>query len=180
MVYVLLGNGFEEVEALAPVDILRRGGVEVRTCGIGGKTVTGGHGITVTADMTVEEICLKGMDMIVLPGGLGGVQAIRESESAMNAIKTAWEGGRYVAAICAAPTVLADLHIPDGKKATCYPGMENEMGHALMENASVTVDGKLICGQAAGSAMEFGFMLLKLLKGEEVANAVKKAMVFHG
>lgn len=180
MVYVLLGNGFEEVEALAPVDILRRGGVEVRTCAIGGKTVTGGHGIAVVADMPVEEICPQDLEMIVLPGGLGGVKAIRESKSAMDTVKAAWESGRYVAAICAAPTVLADLGIPDGKKATCYPGMEDEMGDALMENVPVTVDGKLICGQAAGSAMEFGFTLLALLKGQEAANSVKNGMVFHG
>lgn len=180
MVYVLLGNGFEEVEALAPVDILRRGGVEVRTCAIGGRTVTGGHGITVVGDMPVEEISLENLEMIVLPGGLGGVKAIQESEAAMAAVKKAWEHGRYVAAICAAPTVLADLGIPDGKKATCYPGMEDEMGDAIMENAPVTVDGKLVCGQAAGSAMEFGFTLLALLKGEETANSVKNGMVFHG
>lgn len=180
MVYVLLGNGFEEVEALAPVDILRRGGVEVCTCAIGGSVVTGGHGIRVLGDMPVEDISLENLEMIVLPGGLGGVKAIRESKAAMDAVKNAWESGRYVAAICAAPTVLADLDIPKGKKATCYPGMEDEMGDALMENAPVTVDGNLVCGQAAGSAMEFGFTLLALLKGEETANSVKNGIVFHG
>lgn len=179
MVYVLLGTGFEEMEAIAPVDILRRGGVEVKTCAIGDKTVVGGHGIPVTADITVEEISTYDMEMIVLPGGLGGVAAIRGCKEAMTAVQTAWEKGVYVAAICAAPTVLADLQIPDGKKATCYPGMETEMGRAIMENAPVTVDGTLVCGQAAGSAAEFGFALLNLLKGEDVANSVRKAMVFR-
>ena len=180
MVYVLLGTGFEEVEALAPVDILRRGGVDVKTCAIGDRIVVGGHGIAVKADISLEEISPADLEMIVLPGGLGGVAAIRGSKAAMDAVKTAWEQGRYVAAICAAPTVLADLQIPDGKKATCYPGMEKEMGAAIMEDSPVTVDGTLVCGQAAGSAMEFGFALLALLKGQEVANSVKNGMVFRG
>lgn len=177
MVYVILGNGFEEVEALAPVDILRRGGVAVKTAGIGGKRIVGSHGIAVEADITVEEICTRGMEMIVLPGGLGGVKSILACEAALSAVQTAWNGGRFVAAICAAPTVLASLGITDGRQATCYPGMENEMGHAQMTGLPVVQDGKLICGQAAGAAMEFGFRLLAALKGEEAAKHVREAMV---
>lgn len=177
MVYILLGNGFEEVEALAPCDILRRGGVEVRTAGIGGNIVTGGHNISVTADIAVEDICHDDLEMIVLPGGLGGVKSIRESKPAMDAVQTAWKDGKYVAAICAAPTVLASLGITDGKKATCYPGMEGEMGMANMVSTPVTVDGKVICGQAAGAAMEFGFALLRALKGDETAQKVRSGMV---
>ena len=128
MVYIILGNGFEEIEAIAPCDILRRGGVEVQFAGIGGKKIIGGHGITVEADVTVEE--MQDAEMVILPGGLGGVESIRGSETAMNAVKNAWESGKFVCAICAAPTILAQLGITDGKKATCYPGMENEMGTA--------------------------------------------------
>ena len=124
MVYVLLGTGFEEMEAIAPIDLLRRGGIEVLTVGVTGKTVFGGHGIGVEADITIGEMDLTELDMIVLPGGLGGVASARASEAAMNALDFAWKNGKFVAAICAGPTVLADLGITDGKHATCYPGCE--------------------------------------------------------
>ncbi len=178
MVYVLLGQGFEEVEALAPVDILRRGGVEVKTAGIGGKRIVGGHGIVVEADVTVEEIDDAALEMIVLPGGLGGVKSIEDSRSAMEKIQIAWAEEKFVCAICAAPTVLEKLGITAGKTVTCYPDMAVKMPSAHMTDAPVTQDGKLICGQAAGSAMEFGFTLLATLKGEACAQAVRKAMVF--
>lgn len=175
MVYILLGNGFEEIEAIAPCDILRRGGVDVQFAGIGGKRIAGGHGIVVEADVTVEE--MQDIEMIVLPGGLGGVASIRGNETAMAAVKQTWEDGKFVCAICAAPTILAQLGITDGKKATCYPGMENEMGSAQMTGLPAVQDGKVICGQAAGTAMEFGFALLKALKGEETALKVRNGMV---
>ena len=175
MVYILLGNGFEEMEAIAPCDILRRGGVDVQFAGIGGKSIAGGHGIVAQADITVEE--MGEADMIVLPGGLGGVASILGSEAAMTAVKTAWESGKFVAAICAAPTVLAKLGITDGKKATVYPGMENEMGAADMTGLPAVRDGRVICGQAAGSAVEFGLLLLQALKGEEAALQVRNAIV---
>lgn len=177
MVYVILGNGFEEMEAIAPVDILRRGGVQVQTAGIGGTSIRGAHGITVEADTTVEELCFRGMEMIVLPGGMGGVHSILGSEAALSAVQKAWNGGRFVAAICAAPTVLATLGITDGKEATCYPGMENEMGSARMTGLPVVRDGNLICGQAAGAAVPFGLALLAALKGEEAAEKVRQALV---
>ena len=116
MVYVLLGTGFEEVEAITPVDLLRRAGVDVLTVGITGKTVFGGHNIGIEADITLDEMDLTDLEMIVLPGGLGGVASCRASEAALNALKFAWENGKFVAAICAGPTVLADLHITDGKE----------------------------------------------------------------
>lgn len=175
MVYILLGNGFEEMEAIAPCDILRRGGVEVQLAGIGGRQITGGHGITVEADTTVEE--MGEAEMIVLPGGLGGVSSILGSERAMQAVKTAWETGKFVAAICAAPTVLAKLGITDGKNATVYPGMENEMGKANMTGLAAVRDGRVICGQAAGSAVEFGLLLLETLKGAQAAKQVKDGIV---
>ena len=130
MVYVLLGTGFEEMEALTPVDLLRRAGVEVLTVGVNGKTVYGSHKIGVEADIELEQMDLTNMDMIVLPGGLGGVASVRANLGAMNALRFAWENDKFVAAICAGPTVLADLGITDGKNATCYPGCEGGMGSA--------------------------------------------------
>ena len=130
MVVMILGSGFEPVEAIAPCDILRRGGVEVQLAGIGGTMIEAGHGITVKADCTVEEADFEHAEMVVLPGGLGGVRSILGCKTAMDAVQKAYEDGKYVAAICAGPTILAALHITDGKTATCYPGCEAQMGSA--------------------------------------------------
>lgn len=176
MVYILLGQGFEETEAIAPCDILRRGGVEVQLAGIGGTSVTGGHGITVAADLPVEEIQQENLEMIVLPGGLGGVASIRGCAAALDAVKTAWQTDKFVAAICAAPTVLAELGITEGRMATCYPGMEDRMGTARMTGRKAVRDGKLICGKAAGTAAEFGLELLRALKGDETAEQVRSSI----
>ena len=115
MVYMLLGTGFEETEAIAPLDLLRRAGVSVATVGLNGKVIYGSHGIGVEADLEIGEMDLTNMEMIILPGGLGGVASIRACKEAMDAIRFAWENGKYTAAICAGPTVLADLGITDGK-----------------------------------------------------------------
>ena len=179
MVYVLLGTGFEETEAIAPIDLLRRAGVEVLTVGIGGKLICGGHGIGVEADITLEEMDLTNMEMIVLPGGMGGVTSIRASKEAMEALKFGWDNGKYVAAICAGPTVLADLGITDGRKATCYPGCEDGMGSAIMVEAAAVTDGKLITGTSAGCAVPFGLALVAALKGQAQADAVAKSFVIR-
>lgn len=179
MVYIILGTGFEEIEAVAPCDILRRGGVDVRFAGIGGKLITGGNGITVQADCTVEEMDLEQMDMIVLPGGMGGVRSILGSETAMDAVRWAHENGRFVAAICAAPSILAKLGITDGKQAVVYPGMEPEMGTALMQDANAVRDGRVLTGRAPGAALDFGYLLLGTLKDEETAQRVRSGMVYQ-
>lgn len=180
MVYVLLGTGFEEIEALTPVDLLRRAGVQVRTVGLNGKTVYGSHQIGVEADIEPEQMVLSEMDMIVLPGGLGGVASVRASEAAMEALRYAWEHDKYVAAICAGPTVLADLGITDGKHATCYPGCEEGMGNAIMEpNKAFVADGKLITGTSAGCAVKFALALIAALGGLEVAQRVSEQIVIR-
>ena len=178
MVYIVLGQGFEEMEAICPCDMLRRGGVEVQFAGIGGKLITGGKGIVVQADCTVEEMDLQAMDMIVLPGGLGGVHSILGSETAMQAVRYAHENGKYVAAICAAPSILAKLGITDGKKAVVYPGMEDQMGTAVMQDANAVRDGKVLTGRAPGAAMDFGSLLLETLKDAETAANVRAGMVY--
>ena len=179
MVYIILGTGFEEIEAVAPCDILRRGGVEVKFAGIGGTLIKGGNGITVQADCTVEEMDLENMELIMLPGGMGGVRSILGSEAAMNAVRYAYENGRLVSAICAAPTILAKLGITDGKHATVYPGMEDQMGSAMMEAVNAVRDGKVLTGRAPGAALDFGYMLLEELKGAEVAQNVRSGMVYQ-
>ena len=180
MVYVLLGTGFEEIEAIAPIDLLRRAGAEVTTVGLNGKIVVGSHGIPVAADIAAEDMNLTDLEMIVLPGGLGGVASARACPPALDALKFAWEKGKFVAAICAGPTVLADLGIPDGKSATCYPECVGQMGKAVMaENAAAVRDGNLITGTSAGCAIPFALELIAALKGAETAEKIRKQIVIR-
>ena len=151
MVYMLLGTGFEETEAIAPLDLLRRAEVKVMTVGVNGKTVYGAHGIGIEADIELSEMDLTQLEMIVLPGGLGGVTSVRASKEAMEALRFAYDNDKFVAAICAGPTVLADLHITDNKNTTCYPGCEGGMGSAKVDgNVAAVRDGKVITGASAG------------------------------
>ena len=180
MVYILMGTGFEETELIAPLDLLRRADAPVLTVGVDGKRVTGGHGITVEADITIDQMDLTAMDMIVLPGGLGGVATARKSKKAMAALKFAWENDKYVAAICAGPTVLADLGITEGRAVTCYPSCEEEMGNACVRSDKPCVtDGKLITAASAGCAIPFGLALVAALKGEDVAKRVSEQIVIR-
>ena len=179
MVYMLLGTGFEETEAIAPLDLLRRAGVDVLTVGVTGKTVFGSHKIGIEADITIEEMDLTNLDMIILPGGLGGVASARASKPALDALDFAWKNGKFVAAICAGPTVLADLGITDGKNATCYPGCEEQMGSANMVCAAAVTDGRIITGTSAGCAIPFGLALITALKGAEAAEAIAKQIVIR-
>jgi len=179
MVYVLLGTGFEETEAITPIDLLRRAGIEVLTVGLNGKTVFGGHGIGIAADITPDEIDLTDLEMVVLPGGLGGVASIRASKQAIELIQFAADNGLYTAAICAGPTVLGDLGITKGKRIVCYPGCEEGCPGAILENTAACTDGKLITGTSAGCAVAFGLALIAALKGEEAAAAIKKQIVIR-
>jgi 4-methyl-5(b-hydroxyethyl)-thiazole monophosphate biosynthesis len=177
MVYVLLGTGFEETEAIAPIDLLRRAGAEVCTVGIQGKLIYGSHGIGVEADITIDQLDLSDLEMIVLPGGLGGVQSIKGCQTALDAVRHAYAQDKFVAAICAGPTVLAQLGITDGKEAVCYPGCEEDMGSAHMVTAPCVRSGKVITGTSAGCAVPFGLALIAALKGQEEADRIAKQIV---
>ena len=180
MVYMLLGTGFEETEAISPLDLLRRAGVEVMTVGVDGKIVVGSHGIGIEADIELSELDLTNLEMIILPGGLGGVTSVRASEGAMNALKFAWDNDKFVAAICAGPTVLADLHITDDKNTTCFPGCEDGMGSAIVHGDVPCVRaGKLITGASAGCAIPFGLALVAALKGQDAADKIRKQIVIR-
>jgi len=179
MVYMLLGTGFEETEAIAPLDLLRRAGVSVATVGLNGKVIYGSHGIGVEADIEIGEMDLTNLEMIVLPGGLGGVNFIKSCPAALEAVRFAWENGKFVAAICAGPTILAQLGITDGKNATCYPGCEDQMGSANMVNTAAVTDGKVITGTSAGCAIPFGLALITALRGEAAAAAIEKQIVIR-
>lgn len=180
MVYIILGKGFEEIEAIAPGDILRRSQIPVRYAGIGGRLVEGAHGITIQADVTVEELELDCMDMIVLPGGLGGVESIEGSPEAMAAVKYALDNDRYVAAICAGPTILGKRGWLDGRHAVCYPGCEGGMGKAIVHpEKEAVVDGKIITGRAPGAAVEFGLIVAGMFQGAFDPDTVAQYMVYE-
>lgn len=179
MVYIILGKGFEEAEAVVPCDMLRRAGVDVRFAGIGGREIVGGHGITVCADCVAEETDLTAAEMIVLPGGMGGVKSILGSETVLHAVKTVYDNGGYAAAICAGPTVLAKLGITDGRKTTCYPGCETEMGGAKPCGEKAVVDGRVVTGKAPGTAFDFALALIEVLRGKEAAAKVAAGAVYR-
>lgn len=179
MVYVLLGTGFEEVEALTPVDLLRRAGIAVATVGVTGKTVYGGHGIGVVADLELAQVDPTALDMVILPGGLGSVAEARASREAQELLRFAWENGKFVASICAGPTVLADLGITDGRAAVCYPGFEQELHKAKVTADAVVRDGKLITAASAGCAVKFALELIRALKGDAAAEAVAQQIVIR-
>lgn len=179
MVYIILGKGFEEAEAIVPCDMLRRAGVDARFAGIGRREIVGGHGITVCADCVAEETDLTAAEMIVLPGGLGGVNSILGSETVLNAVKTVYDNGGYAAAICAGPTVLAKLGITDGKRVTCYPGCEANMGNAKPCCEAAVIDGRVVTGKAPGTAYDFALALIEVLCGKEAANKVASGAVYR-
>ena len=148
--------------------------------GLDGLEVTGSHNITVTADTTLDKITADQLEMLVLPGGLGGVENIRMNLFATALIEEAHTHGAYVAAICAAPTLLANLGILDRRRAVCYPGMENQMFSAVVQKgAPVVKDGRIITGEAAGSVFEFGLKLVEVLKGTAAAEEVRHAVHYH-
>ncbi len=173
MVYILLGDGFEEIEAISPCDILRRGGVQVEFAGVGGREVTGSHDVHVVAERTVEELNPESAELVVVPGGLRGVKTIKGSHTAMRFIRDAYDAGAKVAAICAGPTVLGELGLMDGVHGVCYPGMESQVAGGIMSQDSPTVtDGRIITGRAAGASVAFGLALLRELRGGKTAGKV--------
>ena len=178
MVYLLLADGFEEIEALTPLDILRRAGVNVKTVSIKDKTVTGAHNIPVTADAVVSELdSIDDMELLILPGGAGH-ELLDASNAAHAMINHAHERGLYIAAICAAPSILGKKMLLSGKRATCFPGYEKYLHGAEVTDEKVVVDGKFITARGAGAAAEFGFKICELLKGAKTASELSSAMQY--
>lgn len=180
MVYMMLGTGFEVTEAMVPLVMMRRAGIDVCTVGINGKTVYGSRDIGIQADIELGEMDLTNLEGIILPGGLGGVASIKASQPALDAVKFAFDNSKLVAAICAGPTVLAMLGITDGKRATCYPGCEDQMGSAVMvPDAAAVRSGNVITGTSAGCAIPFALQLITALKGKEAADNVAQQIVIR-
>ncbi|MEE1003525.1 MAG: DJ-1 family glyoxalase III [Acutalibacteraceae bacterium] len=177
MVYVFLADGFEEIEALATVDFLRRCDIEVVTAGVGSQDVTGAHDITVLAD-TVDSMLVKSDDVeaIVLPGGMPGTLNLQKSQCVQEMLDFAVQQRIAIAAICAAPSVLGQKGLLDGKKATCFPGFEQQLGKAEFTGASVEVDGNIITSKGAGCTIDFASAIATKLIGESKPLHVKKSM----
>jgi len=180
-VYEFLANGFEEVEALAPVDILRRGGVEVKMVSItGSNLVESSHGVVVKADLLFENITdFSDADLLMLPGGMPGSKNLNEHEGVRNALKEQFEKGKRVAAICAAPLVLASVGVLKGKKATIYPGMESYLGEdAEYTGALVQEDGNVTTGAGPAASFPYGYQLLSYFLPAEKVEEIKKGMIY--
>lgn len=167
MVYVFLADGFEETEAIAPIDILRRAGLDVKTVGIGSCIIRGSHSIPIVTDFDDMQIKIDdSVDMIVLPGGMPGTLNLEKNKTVQAAIDYCAQNDRFIGAICAAPSILGHKGLLKSKKATCFPGFENELTGAEVCGDSVVIDGKIITAKGAGVAVEFGLALVKALVGE--------------
>ena len=178
-VCVFLADGFEEVEALTAVDLLRRARVYVDTVSITDDyKVHGAHGINVQTEDLFEEVNFGEFDMIVLPGGMPGTLNLKNHAGVRKVVTAFAQAGKPVGAICAAPTVLADLGLLDGKKATCYPACEPDMIGAILTGAPVTVDGNLITSRGVGTAIDFALELIKVLVGQEMADKIASEIVY--
>lgn len=178
MVNILLANGFEEVEALTPCDMLRRAEIEVNLVStVDDIYVTGNHGICVKCDKMLDEA--SDCDMVILPGGLPGVPNLMENKKVKDLVKNQLENGKRVAAICAAPWILGELGLTEGKKTTCYPGFEEKLTGAITTPEKVVTDGLITTSKAAGTAMDFAFEIIKVLKNAETADKVKNSIYFN-
>ena len=176
MIYVFLADGFEETEALVTVDILRRAQLDVRTAGVGAKQVTGSHGITVVSDMTEEEIEKETITAVVLPGGMPGTLNLEQSEIVKDCVRCCAENGRFICAICAAPSILAHMGLLDGKNATCFPSFEKELANANLTGAPAVADGNIITGKGAGATVEFALLAAEKMAGKEISAEVRAAL----
>ena len=177
MVYVLLAEGFEEVEALTPVDLLRRAGMETRLVGVTGATVCGARGINVVTDLSMDEVDLAKADMLVLPGGMPGTLNEEASPVVQAVIDYCVANDRWIGAICAAPSILGHKGVLNGKTATCYTGFEKELTGAEIGSDGVIRDGKIITARGAGVAVDFGLELVGAVCGRETQQQIRGSIL---
>lgn len=176
--YIFLAEGHEEVEALTVVDLLRRAGIEIATVSISDtRTVTSSHKVTYEADLLFTEVEGTMADLVVLPGGIPGTPNLLAFEPLMDMVRAHHEAGKYVAAICAAPSILAELGILEGKKATSYPGFGTKIEHYVEE--PVVVDGNVVTGRGLGAAIDFGLALIGLLASEEKSKEISASIMYR-
>ena len=174
MVYIFLADGFEIVEAMAPVDILKRAKIEIQTVGVSGKTIVSSCGVPVVCDMTAEQIVLDDeLDAVILPGGMPGTLNLEKSRAVQAALDFALENGKLLCAICAAPSILGHRGILRGREAICFPGFEEALEGATISESHVCRDGNVITAKGAGVAIEFGLKIAAALAGSEKADEIR-------
>ena len=176
---VVLAPGFEETEAVAVIDVLRRANVVVVVVGVGaagGDVVVGNHGIGVSADAALRDVVGRAFDAVILPGGMPGAARLRDDVEVKAFVVAAAARGAVVAALCAAPIALAAFGVVDGKRVTCFPGFEGDLGGAVFVGGPVVVDGRVVTGRAIGSALEFGVAVVAAIAGDDVAVAVRQRL----
>lgn len=174
---LFFADGTEEIEALTPVDILRRAGAEVTIAGVGGLHLTGSHGIHVEADASAEDIRTGDFDMVILPGGMPGAKNLDASPEVERCLADVSARGGFLAAICAAPMVLGRLGYLSGKNAVCYPGFESSLAGAVLSDKKVCRDGTVITAVGAGAAMEFALTLVEALFGKQKSETLRKSVL---
>ena len=176
MFYVFLAEGFEETEALAALDVMRRAKLSVQTVGVTGDFVTSSHGVTVKPDIDISEITYENLEGAVLPGGMPGTLNLEKSKAVTDCVKHCYESGKITAAICAAPSILGHLGILNGRKATCFPGFEGELAGAEHTAAHVETSENVITAKGAGCAIEFGHAIVSLALGNAEADRIIEEM----
>lgn len=178
LVLLPLAEGFEEIEAVSVIDLLRRAGVTVVTASLGPRPVTGSHGITIEADCALDEVLDRDFDMIVLPGGLPGAEHLKRDERVISLLRKFDEKGRYIAAICAAPGVLAHAGLLDGRTATSFPGFLDPVATAgvTLSEDPVVSDGSMVTSRGAGTAMDFALTLVEILEGRSTREEVESRL----
>ena len=178
MVYIFLAEGFEETEALAPLDILRRAGIEIKTVGVTGELVTGAHNITVKADILPEDVNYNAIEAVILPGGLPGTTNLEKDAAVQKALEYADENNKLICAICAAPSILGHKGILEGREATCYPGFEESFKGGKYIKKSVVRSENIITADGMGSAFKFGFEIAAALTSKETADKIKEQIQY--
>lgn len=176
MVYVFLADGFEIIEALAPVDMLRRAKIDVKTVGVSSEIVTSSCGVGVKCDMTIDEFDFYDVEAVVLPGGMPGTLNLENSSAVQKVIDNANNTNAFICAICAAPSILGHKGLLSGKKAVCFPGFENSLEGSELCSEYVVTDGKFITAKGAGVCIDFGLEIVKQLRNEELANEIRKSI----
>lgn len=178
MVYLFLGTGFEEVEAVATIDVLRRAEVELTTVSVmNERLVEGAHGVRIEADKMFNDVDCSNADMLILPGGMPGTLNLGEHLGLTTLLRDHNKKGRWIAAICAAPSILGKMHILRNQQAVCYPGFEDQLEEAFVSKDRVMVSGNIVTSRGPGCTIEFALQLASILKGEDVANAVAEGML---
>jgi 4-methyl-5(b-hydroxyethyl)-thiazole monophosphate biosynthesis len=176
MLYMFFADGFEETEAIASLDVIRRAGIDVRSVGVNSKQITGSHGVKIICDMDTDEATFTGLDGVILPGGMPGTLNLFESRTVRDSIEFCASQGRLVCAICAAPLILGRMGLLEGAEATCFPGFEHELKGAVLSEKYTVTSGNIITSKGMGSAVKFGLEIVRYFKGDAVSDELAASL----